>query len=84
MNILTGALAAYVLKHILDDYEKGFRFNTPPITGFFKEGTNYICFDNTSCDCWVEEAETKELALKWCSREIEAEELYFSNGLHYV
>lgn len=65
-----------LLKNILDsiilDKENPFDGNYPilPITFYFTEGSKFIAVDNTTCDCWVEEFDTPEEAIKWCKGEI--------------
>lgn len=79
MKIITGKLAQYMLSYILNDFEdRSLRIKTPAVAGYFKEGDVYICFDNTSWNCWTEETTHQELALKWCLGEIETEGLVSS------
>ena len=37
--------------------------------GYYKEGSQYIAFDNTSANCNVEEFECVEDAIKWLNHE---------------
>lgn len=76
-NILEGDIAEVVLKHLMSTYSGEGNFDKLTYAGFFKEGDYFTCFDNTSYSCYVEQAITREKAIKWCSKEIDTAELYF-------
>ena len=75
--ILEGDLAELVLKHLLSNYEGEGRYEKFPYAGYFKEGNQYTCFDNTGYSCWVEQTNDVLKAIKWCKNEIDTSELYF-------
>jgi hypothetical protein len=76
MELITGDLAEYVLKHILKEFDdRDARYKTPAVAGYFEECNAFTCFDNTSWNCWVEQAKTQEMAAQWCLGKIEAEDL---------
>ena len=33
--------------------------------GYYKEGDKWVAFDNSTCDCWVEEFNTRKEAIDW-------------------
>ena len=33
--------------------------------GYYKEGGKWVAFDNSTCDCWVEEFKTRKAAIAW-------------------
>jgi len=77
--VLTGKKAKSTLDGILAEAE-GTPYPAPYVTGYFKEKgprpeIEYVAFDNTTRDCWVEEFETAEEAAAWCRGEIEAPSL---------
>ncbi|WP_317327037.1 hypothetical protein [Turicibacter sanguinis] len=43
------------------------------------EDGGYLVVDNEGGECFVEEAETREIAIKWLKLEIDVEELYELN-----
>jgi hypothetical protein len=77
-DILTGTVAQKTLKLLLQTFQGKSKCPPPYVTGYFKQDDVFICFDNTSFCCFVEQASTEALAISWCSKEIEASELYLS------
>lgn len=76
--LLQGDVAKLVLEHLLANVEGENNYLGFPYAGYFKKGEHYICFDNTCHSCWVEQTRDKGKAIKWCLKEIESAELYFS------
>ena len=43
--------------------------------GYFLDGKICVAFDNTNCNCWVEEFETEEMAICWLENFYEISEI---------
>jgi len=71
--ILRGNSAKIILKFLLENFEGHYPYFN--LSGYYKEGDYYYCFDNSHELCWVEQTKKKKRAIKWCKGEIEAEEL---------
>jgi hypothetical protein len=64
--LLEKYLAEAVLNYLLKNFEGENRFLAFPYAGYFKQGEKYICFDNKTFCCWVEESKNESMAIKWC------------------
>ncbi|GAB2699673.1 hypothetical protein GCM10027037_25370 [Mucilaginibacter koreensis] len=80
MEVFVGEIAKIALKHLLKKYDVGEIYSSPAIVGYYKEENYYVCFDNSHWNCWVEQAKTEDMAIKWCLGLIEADELYFGKN----
>lgn len=78
LTILTGDEARQVLKEILGSQQgNGDGFHYPAhqgAVGYYLNVTGegeqcFTAFDNTSCDCWVEDFETRDGAVMYCQGE---------------
>ena len=72
-----GKIAKQILKYLLDNFEGEGNYTPFPISGYFKEGDHFICFDNESYCCFVEQARTKKKAKRWRARKIDTPDLYW-------
>ena len=73
--VLKGSIAKSVLEFLLSNYKGENKNVLFPFAGFYKEGDYFICFDNTTHSCYVEQTKIKSKAIKWCLNKIEAEDL---------
>ena len=61
-----GKEAEDILTDILDNQEGDRYPKHKGATGYFLDESGvYVAFDNTTCDCWVEEFDTVEEAINW-------------------
>lgn len=67
--IYTGEKANQILKQNLENKENHI------CSGYFLEGDIWIAFDNHTEDCWVEEFDTKEMAVCWVEDFFEMSEI---------
>lgn len=65
--ILTNDEAKKVLNTLLDTGN----FKQHQVSGYYYDQDKWIVFDNTTHDCFVEETDSEEKAIKSCNREIE-------------
>lgn len=64
-TIYVGEEAKNILADILNN-QNGDRYpKHENATGYFRDKNVYVAFDNTTCDCWVEEFATAKKAVNW-------------------
>lgn len=65
----TGEEAKDILEEILSNEVNGRYPLHEGDTGYYKEkvgvSDKFVAFDNATCDCWVEEFQTKKQAVSW-------------------
>lgn len=62
----TGEEAENILNDILSNQEGDHYPKHEGATGYFLDESGvYVAFDNTTCDCWVEEFDTDKRAIDW-------------------
>lgn len=66
-TIITGKKADDALTQILANEKDGTYPHMKGTCGYYHDQTfdKWIAFDNTTCDCWVEEFRTKDECLDW-------------------
>lgn len=69
--IYTGNEAKKVLEEILANSEGSSYPLHKGATGYYWDENVFVAFDNTTCDCWVEEFITEEGAKKWIDTSID-------------
>lgn len=68
MKIYTGIDAENILHDMLNEEHHEFS-SAEKCCGYYYTGYAWLAFDNTTGDCWMEEFETEEEAIRWIKRE---------------
>ena len=79
MVIFINKQAQSILNYLLSHFEGEGNYKALAVSGYFREGNRFTCFDNRSYSCWVEETENEQKAIAWCKGEIDLEELYYES-----
>lgn len=77
--IYTGKEARRIYDEILESEHTSRELVFPAHTGalgVFEDGENYVAFDNSSNDCWVEDFRSEAIALSWVRGELTAEQAH--------
>lgn len=88
-EILKGKQAKAVLTTLLEGVEcprsrhyhrKYLGYSHSYVSGYFKEEGQFVTFDNTRGECFVEEFSTKEEAIDWCKGLFQVQNLMREDG----